>query len=249
MIYIIVNEEYKMVEEVEKKFEEYLMDFDKTEKIEWKHIHSYRVANLAKYIAKKENLNQYDTDLAYSIGLLHDIGRFYQLKMFDTYNDNKSIDHGDMGEVVLNKDSDYKKIFKDDYTVLIKAVKNHNKYEIEEGLNERELYFSKLVRDVDKIDILVATIEGHLKYEEEDREIHKIYKEEFFSNKLLRRRPEVICKYGYITLLSFAYDINFNSCMQYIKDNNIYSKLYSIVVNKNVYDEYFEYILNYIKKI
>ena len=37
--------------------------------------------------------------------------------------------------------------------VILKAVKNHNKFEIENNLNDKELLFTKMIRDTDKIDI------------------------------------------------------------------------------------------------
>ena len=42
----------------------------------------------------------------------------------------------------------------DKYDELIKiAVKNHNKYKIEDGLTQEQELFAKIIRDADKIDI------------------------------------------------------------------------------------------------
>ena len=49
-----------------------------------------------------------------------------------------------------------KLIDKEDYQVVYTAIKNHNKFVIESNLTERELLFSKLIRDADKLDILYA---------------------------------------------------------------------------------------------
>ena len=43
------------------------------------------------------NLEKEDIKLAELIGLLHDIGRFEQLKRFNTFVDKKSINHGEFG--------------------------------------------------------------------------------------------------------------------------------------------------------
>ncbi|WP_216649420.1 hypothetical protein, partial [Shigella sonnei] len=39
------------------------------------------------------------------------------------------------------------------------AIKNHNKFRIQEGLNEQELLHCKIVRDADKTDIFVSFLE------------------------------------------------------------------------------------------
>ncbi len=43
----------------------------------------------------------------------------------------------------------------DKYDYIIKtAVLNHNKGKIDEGLSEKEMLFSKIIRDADKLDII-----------------------------------------------------------------------------------------------
>ena len=131
-------------------------DFDKNG-IEYKYYHSYRVQKYSEMIADSLNLKGDKKELATTIGLLHDIGRFYQLDEYKTYDDKK-FDHADYGAKLLFEDNLIEEfnLNKDWYEIIRKAVKNHNKYEIEEGLNEEELFYAKLIRDADKIDILNA---------------------------------------------------------------------------------------------
>ena len=46
-------------------------------------------------------LDKADTDLAWLIGMLHDIGRFEQLKNYGTFSDADSIDHAHYGVHLL----------------------------------------------------------------------------------------------------------------------------------------------------
>ena len=140
-------------------FDKYVSTYDMNDPdINYKYYHSYRVMNNMELIATKLNLSKEDIHLAKVIGLLHDIGRFEQDKLYDSFKDH-SFDHGDYGVKVLkeNKFLDNFNITKEDYEVVYKAIKNHNKFAIEENLNERELIFTKMIRDADKIDILYAT--------------------------------------------------------------------------------------------
>ena len=69
---------------------------------------------------------------------------------------------------------------KDD-ELIIKAVRNHNKYKIEEGLNERELLHAKIIRDADKLDIMYEATCEFWKDEED-----KIIKQEILWHKLIK---------------------------------------------------------------
>ena len=139
-----------------KYFDEYVFNYDMQDPdINYKYYHSYRVMDIMEKLAIKLNLPKKDIELAKIIGLLHDIGRFEQDKLYNSFKDNK-MDHGDYGIEVLNKTNIIKNtnIDSSDYIVVYKAIKNHNKFEIQENLSERELLFSKLIRDADRIDIL-----------------------------------------------------------------------------------------------
>lgn len=143
-------------------FENYVKNYDISDPdINHKHNHSYRVMGNSLFLAETLNLSETDKTLALIIGLYHDIGRFEQDKLYDTYNDNKTFDHADYGVKVLFEQNLIKQIPVEEkyYNIIEKAVKNHNKYQIEEGLSEQELLHAKIIRDADKIDILYAASE------------------------------------------------------------------------------------------
>ena len=82
--------------------------------------------------------------------------RFKQATEFNTFNDLKSFDHGDVGYDIL-LENNYISNFIDndiDKDIILKAVKYHNKFSVPDSLNERELLFANLVRDADKLDIM-----------------------------------------------------------------------------------------------
>ena len=63
--------------------------------------HSKRVAGLCERIAESNGLKQDDLDLAWTIGLLHDMGRFEQLRRWGTFSDARSTNHAKLGAEVL----------------------------------------------------------------------------------------------------------------------------------------------------
>ena len=87
--------------------------------------------------------------------MLHDIGRFEQVRLYHTFNDGKSVNHAEIGVKILFEDGLIREFIEDkQYDEIIKiAILNHNRQAIETGLTERQLLHSKIIRDADKIDI------------------------------------------------------------------------------------------------
>ena len=81
-------------EHIKKTFQEYTDRYDSTNpKIKLKIDHTYRVANLCEQIAQSLELSAAEVDLAWLSGMMHDVGRFEQLRRYNTFSDVQSIDH------------------------------------------------------------------------------------------------------------------------------------------------------------
>lgn len=86
-------------------FAEYVRNYDPSdEKIKLKIDHTYRVAGLCQRIAESLGLSEPDVDIAWLLGMLHDIGRFEQIRRFGTFNDVQSVDHAEFGADLLLKE-------------------------------------------------------------------------------------------------------------------------------------------------
>lgn len=85
-----------------KAFRNYVAQYNaQDEKVKLKIDHTYRVAALCEQIAQSISLSSDDVDIAWFSGLLHDVGRFEQLRWFGTFNDAQSIDHAMYGAEIL----------------------------------------------------------------------------------------------------------------------------------------------------
>ena len=130
-------------------------------KVKLKIDHTYRVAALCERIAASLDLPPAERDLAWLCGLLHDIGRFEQLRRYGTFNDAQSIDHAAMSARVLF-DEGHIAEYLDDRTqdeMLRTAVAWHSAYRLPDGLDARTLQFCQILRDADKVDILRANVQ------------------------------------------------------------------------------------------
>ena len=125
-------------------------------KIRLKVEHTLSVCDLCVRIADSLSLTPEDTDLAWMMGLLHDIGRFEQVRQYNTFRDSESVNHAQFGADLLFKNELIREYLKEDSfdSLLEKAIRNHNVYRLPEDLSEREKTFCQILRDADKIDIL-----------------------------------------------------------------------------------------------
>ena len=84
-----------------RQFNNYLKDYDcHNDKIRLKIVHTYGVVKESTDISARMRLSEEDTTLAKMIALLHDIGRFEQLKRFDSFLPD-TMDHAAYGVKIL----------------------------------------------------------------------------------------------------------------------------------------------------
>lgn len=157
-------------------FKEYVKPYDiNNEKIALKVKHTFRTVDMAKKIAQELKLNEEQVLLAELIGVLHDIGRFEQLRIYDTFRDKDSFDHANFAVKILFEDGLIRNFIQDTKydDIIYKAIKNHNKFKIEDGLAKEELLQARIIRDADKTDILAVFVEDI----EENRNVLYDYEE------------------------------------------------------------------------
>lgn len=214
------------------EFIKYTNKFDtKNPKIDLKIKHSMRVMKISEEIARKKGLDKEQIELASLIGLLHDIGRFYQYTKYKTYKDHISIDHGDLGIGILFKENKIKDYVTEEkyYKIIQKAIKNHNKYILEaKDLTDQEKLFCELIKDADKIDILYEALEIFWKGEEEQVQKSTITKEvekNFLDKKLIKNEIKETEADKIVGMISFIYDINFKESFEIIKERDYINKI------------------------
>lgn len=230
------------------EFKKYVSNYDlNNERINSKYTHSLRVMELSKKYATMLGFNEEDIKLATLIGLLHDFGRFEQLRVYDSYDDKNTIDHADYSVVQLFEKNEIEKYTsnKSDYELIRFAIKNHNKLCIEETNDERKLKFAKLIRDVDKIDILYVLTNTdvlNLKCIKED--VSSKVKEAMFKHVSanysdMKNINDRICIY-----FSYAFDINYDICLKELKNNlqEFYKKINGNEKINDIYEDVLKYI-------
>lgn len=218
------------LEKAKKEFIDYTNNYDLTNPhITRKIYHSQRVMEISKQIAKDLKLTKEQVDLATLIGLLHDIARFEQRKRYGTYYDKKSVDHGDLAVEILEENDFIRKFIETDkYDNIIKvAIKNHNKYEIED-LEGEALLQAKIIKDADKIDILFQLAYQFARDKDavEHSEISEDYIKQLKQEKCIFRDADESAIDELVLIASFIYDIHFDSSLRLIKEKDYIGKMF-----------------------
>lgn len=174
---------------VEEQFKSYTDAYDSTdEKVALKIEHTGKVAQICEEIAKSLSLKEEEVDFAWLLGMLHDIGRFEQLRRFHTFYDAKSVDHAILGAELLEEGL-LQRFWKDasdkERDTLLKAIRFHNRYVLPPDLTDEEKLFCDLIRDADKVDIFRVAMSSSTEaiYSASREELlHSQIAEEVFAN-------------------------------------------------------------------
>lgn len=209
-------------EKIEKVFSDYVDKFDwSNDNIRSKYFHTKEVANISYEVAKRLNLSTEEKNLARLIGYLHDIGRFIQVTTTNTFKDKK-MDHATEGVRILFEDGLIRDFIKDDkYDEIIKkAVKNHNKYQIEDEVDNEELLYANIIRDCDKIDIFRVCASKNnyeLKATPNIKVLDCFDKETCVNlNDVKNKSDSTLC------ILAFIFDFNYKESIEVLKETGYY---------------------------
>lgn len=221
------------LDKAKKAFKEYIEKYNTNDgQIALKIGHILRVTEKSKLIAESLNLSIEDIKLAQLIGLLHDIGRFEQVRLYHTFIDKDSINHGEYGVKILFEDKLINQFIEDRQydSIIKKAILNHNRSRIEEGLNERELLHSKVVRDADKLDIFYVLLTDSIinTYGCENIENEKITSEiaeQFYNNHMINYQDRKTYADIFVSHIAYVFDFYFNSSLQQIKEADYLNRL------------------------
>lgn len=228
----------------EKAFKEYLKKYNVEDgSIALKIRHTYEVVKKSEYIATGLGLDKENIELAKIIALLHDIGRFEQIKEFNEFNDKK-IEHAEFGIKSLFEDNLIRQFIENSKydNIIRKAIYNHNKFEIEENLKDIELLHCKIIRDSDKLDNFRVKQKDKLEdmfpkiYNSEtinyENISSKVY-EDFMKHKCIKLEDRKTIIDYWVCVIAFIFDLNFNISLKYVKENNYIDILVNRIEYKN----------------
>lgn len=219
-------------------FADYTSQYDSSDgKIQLKIEHTYRVADLCERIARSLDLSDLDVELAWVMGMLHDVGRFEQLRRFGTFSDAESIDHAHYGVEILfeeGKLADYVAYRETDeeYDMIRMAINNHSAYRVEDGLTKRQQMFCDILRDADKIDILKVSCDVPLEviYNVSTKELRyavvtDVVMKQFFEKHAILRSVKQTCVDNVVGHIALVFELVYPESIHIVKEQGYLEKL------------------------
>lgn len=218
-----------------KAFDTYLDQFDRAdEKVNLKIVHTDGVIACMDDITSRMGLSEDERKLAELIALLHDIGRFEQLKQFDSF-EPATMDHARFGVGLLFGGKMLIRDFVDDtscYQIVDDAIRYHSDYKLPEDLDETSAFFAKLIRDADKLDNCRVKLEEKIELMIgcSAEEVGAGAISDAVWQRCLKRQsvlsPERQTKIDYwVSYVAYFFDINFGATAQIILENDFVDRI------------------------
>lgn len=125
--------------------------------MELKRIHTAHVVRNAELIADGERFDAVTREAVLAAALLHDTGRYEQLRRFNTFRDAESIDHAAFSHDIVKERGWLDSFGQTGDPAVRQAILDgillHNRRELPEGMDALSMVVAHAVRDADKLDI------------------------------------------------------------------------------------------------
>lgn len=223
-----------MLSHAVRQFESYLDGYDRQDdKIRLKITHTYGVMECSKKIAGRMGLEEEDAELAQIIALLHDVGRFEQIRRFDSF-EPATMDHARFGVQLLFREGMIRRFLEENTwdSILETAIARHSDFRLEGVGDERALLHARMIRDADKLDNcrvkLEDPVETFMGASAEEVGKQKISPEVLgqFRRKESIFSPLRKTKMDYwVSYLAYFFDVNFQASFEMIQEENYVARL------------------------
>lgn len=228
----------KQAEEV---FKRYTSHYDMANSMIWhKVVHTFKVAENCERIAGSLEMPEEAMDFAWFLGLLHDIGRFEQVKQYGTFLDAVSVDHAEFGADLLFKEQLIKEfpienLSGEQLQILETAIRFHNKLKLPDDMSKELKCFSEILRDADKADIFRVITEIPLEErigsskdmiqvgDEANEEVMECVRKHCCIPRKIRKTKFEI----HISHLCMAFELVFPESRRIVREQGFLEKLFS----------------------
>ena len=226
-------------------FTEYVSNFysddpDYNHLIRLKEEHTIRVCCNIAMLGKELGLSDQDMVLAETIALFHDIGRFKQYAVYHTFNDFISENHARLGlrqmaiHGVLSACSTAEK------RLITRSIAYHNAAVLPANEDDNNLFFMRLLRDADKLDIWKLFIDYYNEREKnhnsavelglpDDPVCSQQVIESLHQRKFVRTQDLKTLNDFKLLQISWVYDLNFVPSFQAVQNRKYIEKLEEIL--------------------
>jgi hypothetical protein len=198
--------------------------------------------------------------LAEITALFHDIGRFEQIRCYGTFSDLKSEDHALLGIKVLRQNHVLDDMDDETTKLILSAIEYHNRLVLPERETEQCLFFIKLLRDADKLDILRVVTDNYRNHKESRNETvnldlpdtpeisDNIY-EDLMNERMAKMIHMKTLNDFKLIQIGWIYDINFPRTFELINERQYFQIIFDVLPESDKTSMIYSKIQNYINNM
>lgn len=232
--FIAVPDSY--LDEIRDIFNKYANSFRNNDAVynrhmELKQFHTSKVCDEILDIGSSLGMNRAELNFAEIIAWLHDIGRFEQYHIYGTFSDAESENHSEIGIRVIRQLKILQDLPADRQEVIFQAILNHNIPRVPENRSKEIDFYSRLLRDADKIDIWRVALELNIFHKIRDEKLPDKYDvpeklfDQFRKNSIITLDQVDTFYDSVLFRVSWIFDINFPRTFQIIRERKILENL------------------------
>jgi hypothetical protein len=229
------------------------------ENIALKEHHTYRVCGHCIAIAASLNLPPHQRYMAEAVGLFHDIGRFEQFEKYRTFNDKKSISHGELGAKVMRRENSLSSLDKTEQTIILKGILFHSLKDLPEGEDEDTLFFLKIIRDADKLDILTVLTDYYASEANGSNpaldldlpdipEVTGAVIEEIMASRCVNLKNVKTINDFKLLQTSWVFDVNFAYTLRYIREHGFVEKIIKVLPSTDAVQRVYRHLSEFMTR-
>lgn len=258
----MVNEQ--IVDDLKKWFATYVQTFTSEksgvqQNINLKEEHTRRVCCEILHLGQQLGLNTSELRLAEITALFHDIGRFEQFARYGTFVDGKSVNHAQLGVSILQEKKVLARLDDSVRDLVLRIISYHNRAVLPTEESATCLFFSRLLRDADKLDIWRVVTEY---YQQKDQKTNTgveldlpdtpVFSDAVVQNLLAGRIVDI--KYlknlndFKLLQVSWVYDLNFIPAFQRLKEKGYLDMIRAVLPETEDIDKIFTAVTSFVMK-
>ena len=197
--------------------------------------------------------------IAKVIALLHDVGRFEQFKRYGTFADRHSVNHAEMGVTIIKGQRVLDSLSPNEQDLILDSVRFHNRAQLPQNASATCLFFTKLLRDADKLDIWrVVTAyyasqtgkrNGAIELDLPDTPGYtRAVGEDLMAGRIVDVNQMRNCNDFKLAQAGWVYDVNFGPTFQRVHERNYLGKIRRALPRDDGIDAMFETITAYLER-
>jgi hypothetical protein len=213
--------------------------------------HTKRVCEEIRRLGDSLALNSHELRLAEIIALFHDLGRFEQYARYRTFVDQQSEDHADLGVNVLKKNNVLSELDDSTQDLIFRTIRYHNRSALPKNETKSCLFFAKLLRDADKLDIWRVVIDYYYRENEKrngaielglpDTEgISEPVYQDIMNERIVDANHIKNLNDFKVLQMGWVFDINFKQTLKAVKSRNYLEMIRDVLPKSDQIQKIFE---------